>query len=163
MTTLAIRCAACVAVLLPSLASAQDAPTACNGATVLGSGCGSGIVATSLSCSGDWALASTAVAKIEHATASVSATFMIGPSGLTPVDLTPFGAPGCSLYTLPVGTVPAFTDAAGEAELTVDVPFDPGLQGFALVLQAAVIDPLAAPAPIATTNALDIRVQGPPE
>lgn len=62
--------------------------------------------------------------------------------GLAPtaVDLTPLGAPGCTLEVSFVDTLFQFADAAGRATWTVTVPESAALVGTTLHSQAAVLD-----------------------
>ena len=58
----------------------------------------------------------------------------------TSVDLTPLGAPGCTLAVSFVDTLFEFADAAGRATWTVTVPESAALVGTTLHSQAAVLD-----------------------
>lgn len=57
-------------------------------------------------------------------------------SGLPlPLDLTPFGAPGCSLLTGPALTVVTVVDAAGKAQINLPIPASPELLGAQFYVQ----------------------------
>ncbi len=56
------------------------------------------------------------------------------------IDLTPFGAPGCTLQVVWVDTPLQFADAAGNATIVVPVPETPTLLGATLESQLAVLD-----------------------
>ena len=58
-----------------------------------------------------------------------------------PLDLTPFGAPGCTLLTGLNLLLPAATDASGNAALTLPIPNNPALIGLQVFFQWQVFDP----------------------
>ncbi|MCA8975602.1 MAG: PQQ-binding-like beta-propeller repeat protein, partial [Planctomycetes bacterium] len=88
-------------------------------------------------------------------------TFVFGAFGFSrrhhgpyplPLDLTPFGAPGCEVYTGPVGTVLVLAPA-GTASWSLQLPYSPGLVGMAFYQQAFVYDPAANVLGLVTSNA----------
>jgi len=57
-----------------------------------------------------------------------------------PLDLTPFGYSGCTLYHNIVGNFATVTDPSGNGSVPVPIPNDPVLVGFVLPLQWLVVD-----------------------
>jgi hypothetical protein len=66
------------------------------------------------------------------------------------LDLGPFGMPGCTLLADPLLAVAFMVDAQGGGSIPLGVPNDPGLKGGHLTAQAAIVDPAANPAGVAT-------------
>ena len=88
----------------------------------------------------------------------LQATFVLPVLGLpraTPLDLSPFGLPGCLLLVEPFVTsvVPA-PAGTGTLQWALQLPSTPALRGIAARLQAAVVDPAANAAGATVTNAL---------
>jgi hypothetical protein len=52
-----------------------------------------------------------------------------------PLDLAPFGYPGCFLYQSLTGQIPSFTGPAGTGSQTIPIPNDPVLLGISVHLQ----------------------------
>jgi hypothetical protein len=61
-----------------------------------------------------------------------------------PLDLTPFGYPGCFMYHNIIGFFQTLTDGTGVAALPLPIPNDPTLVGFDLPLQWLVVDFLSS-------------------
>lgn len=80
----------------------------------------------------------------------LSTTTANGGTVPLPYDLTPQGAPGCTVNVDPVAVFMGITDATGMAELQVQVPGNVNLRGFFLFEQAMVQN--------ATANALGAQV-----
>jgi hypothetical protein len=57
----------------------------------------------------------------------------------TPVDLAPFGAPGCSNYTSTDVMFLVLLDAAGQGAMNTGIPSDPGLMGVRFFNQSVVL------------------------
>ncbi len=77
-----------------------------------------------------------------------------GPFTL-PLDLTPFGAGGCHLYTSILLTIPGATDSNGRFTNSSSpflVTYDPVLYGFKVFSQALSLDPGRTPLPLVFTN-----------
>lgn len=79
--------------------------------------------------------------------------------GFAPVllDLTPFGAPGCTLEVDYVAVLPQLADAAGSARFVTPLAEAPSLLGASLVSQAAVLD-FANPLGITLSNRVTATV-----
>jgi hypothetical protein len=81
--------------------------------------------------------------------------FLVGSANMLPVfpvDLTPLGATGCTLYHSIRFLVVVNADGSGHASLGLPLPADPSLIGTALYFSALVFDPLANPAAITASN-----------
>ncbi len=70
-------------------------------------------------------------------------TTQFSPGVPLPLDLTPFGYPGCFLYHTLTGNLTGVTDATGSEDITFTIPTDAGLAGFALPLQWILVDPVS--------------------
>lgn len=68
-------------------------------------------------------------------------------------------APGCHLLVDPGTLVVAFANALGCANLTLNVPFTPGLRGQRFFTQWFSLDPAANPAGFVASNALTLPIQ----
>lgn len=75
-----------------------------------------------------------------------------------PLDLAPFGAPGCKLLCAPDWMRPMALDAAGYAEVRLDLPPVPEIVGLELFYQAMVLDPPTNRAGLVLTNGLRLLV-----
>jgi hypothetical protein len=75
-----------------------------------------------------------------------------GPHRL-PFDLTPFGAPGCTILTDTFLWVPMAIGGNGQGEVVYPVPADPQLTGVEFYNQALILDAGVNPLGVATTNA----------
>ena len=84
---------------------------------------------------------------------------MIGPF-FQPLDLSPFGATGCTLYNDMRWVWPTTTDRGGDATVSIQVPDDNALFGFLFISQVAVVDPTANAFGWTTTNAMGVWVGG---
>jgi hypothetical protein len=69
-----------------------------------------------------------------------------------PLDLAPFGAPGCVLYIDQVVSVPMVTTANGTSSLPLTIPNDPALVGLKLYFQWANLDTAANALGVTTSN-----------
>ena len=86
-------------------------------------------------------------------TAGTPALVLYGIRPFNPtVDLGLIGAPTCNLAVRIAAAVPASTDSAGRATVTVPIPNTPGFVGAALFTQAAFIEPTANALGIFTSN-----------
>jgi ELWxxDGT repeat protein len=86
-----------------------------------------------------------------------AASFAAAHLGAQRIDL-PVGG-GCSLYTLPLLSVPLPTDGSGNANLPLPIPTGRGLGGLHLVFQFVVADPQGAFVNLATaSDGLDVLV-----
>lgn len=81
----------------------------------------------------------------------LSATTLYGIIPL-PLDLTPLGATGCTLYTDIAVSLPMAASANG-AQLSLPLCLCPSLLGSVLYCQALAADPRANPAGLVTSNA----------
>ena len=70
-----------------------------------------------------------------------------------PLDLSPLGAPGCSLYVSTELFTPFNTDASGKASLGFGIPNVPALIGSSFFQQAMILDAKANKLGLAFTNA----------
>ncbi len=84
--------------------------------------------------------------------------FMVGASSLD-IDLTAFGAAGCSLYQDLEVLIPATTNGVGSISWVVPIPNDPLLLGVTVYQQWAVFDTSANPLGVTTSEALAIWIQ----
>lgn len=79
---------------------------------------------------------------------------LYGPISL-PLDLTPIGIPGCSLYTSILLTVGGLTDSAGKLSTQaspLQIPFNPILCGQRVFSQCLALDPGRTPVALVFTN-----------
>ncbi|MGE3175608.1 MAG: FG-GAP repeat domain-containing protein [Planctomycetota bacterium] len=76
-----------------------------------------------------------------------------------PLDLGPFGAPGCSLWTSLDQTYGATTSPAGDFHIALPVPNDPQLARATVFAQGAVFAPGANPFGLVFSDALAIRIE----
>ena len=80
-----------------------------------------------------------------------------GPFPL-PLDLTPLGVTGCTLYTSIALAIPCRTDGSGGLNTSgspLTIPYDPMLRGLSLYSQCACADPGRAPLPVVFTDGCD--------
>ena len=111
-----------------------------------GTGCvGSNSQTPALTFSGDSKLGSTLNVDQAGAPATSPTVLHIGTTSATPfpLDLTPVGAPGCSLYNDALITVAMATTAGGTSTLPLPVPNNPALVGVKLYFQWIDVDPTA--------------------
>lgn len=78
----------------------------------------------------------------------------------TALSLTPLGAPGCWLYTSPISTLLAVTNAAGGAAMPWSVPPVPAAIGLAVTAQGILLDPAANALGLRTTRGLTVQLGG---
>lgn len=111
-------------------------------------------------------LGGTLVMQVHGAPALVPGVFWVGLSDVLwrglplPVDLGPFGAPGCPVvasWDLPLVML---TSSVGSMQAALMVPTDPGLVGLSLYLQAAILDVPANAFGVTVSNGVRIVVGG---
>lgn len=99
--------------------------------------------------------------------AAPPAVFAIGTTALpTPLDLTPFGAPGNELYLFSDVIVPlSWTQSfiGWFATVSLTVPNDPTLVGALLYGQSAIVEPTSNQLGLVFSNAVEVRVGDPLE
>ena len=78
----------------------------------------------------------------------------------TILPLTPFGAPGCYLYTDPLASLVAITNATGAASMPWTVPPVPQAIGLTVTAQGVLLDPAANALGMRTTRALQLLIGG---
>lgn len=78
----------------------------------------------------------------------------------TILPLTPFGAPGCYLYTDPLINMLAVTNAVGSASMPWTVPAVPQAIGLTVTAQGVLLDPAANALGLRTTRALHVLIGG---
>ena len=97
--------------------------------------------------------------------ATVPALWMIGGSDKfwgpvpLPFDLTPLGAPGCSLHTSVLISTSGLTSPAGAFDTSFPVPFDSSVVGATVYSQVLAVDQPKA-FPVTTTNGYSHVVPG---
>ncbi len=75
-----------------------------------------------------------------------------------PIDLTPIGMTGCSLYTEPWMYLSGITDSSGKHYWNISICDCLNLLGINVFVQAVVDDSLANPLGLVTTNAVQARI-----
>ncbi len=139
------------------------------GSTAFGSGCpGPGAAIPSIGATGGLPLSGTGNPifgmRLWNALGGTGAVLVLGTSwqswagGTLPLDLTPFGSPGCALLVSPDVLLPVATSVAGSADLSLPVPANPALSGGLVHVQWYVLGPGLSVAPGATSRALQIFV-----
>ena len=126
-------------------------------------GYGAGCLGTTIDKANRLALASGDFdVKLVGASPNQSAFLCIGRSRTAwgamslPLDMTPLGAPGCSVLASIDTNVPTMTDGSGLANVTLPVPNQGSLVGSALYLQWASLDAsLTNPLPLAFSDAME--------
>jgi len=78
---------------------------------------------------------------------------------ILPIELSPFGAPGCWLRTEPTSLAAAACDAVGSARWVLPIPNDPALLRATAFLQCAVPQAGANPAQLVLSAALAVRIR----
>jgi hypothetical protein len=89
--------------------------------------------------------------------AGPSRTFFSGQP-ILPIDLAPFGAPGCFLLTEPVLSFPVNTGPMGSTTFFVPIPNDPSIVHFLAFAQWVVFDAIANPLGVATSQGAAVRI-----
>jgi len=116
--------------------------------TVLGTGCGASIPhrqsAQGLPKIGSSVLYESLDAS-PHSPLLLILGFSAGSWGnlVLPLDLSSLGAPGCTLYTSVARSYATTSDAAGNANVSIPIPDDPGLVGFTFYTQFVALDSTA--------------------
>jgi hypothetical protein len=84
-------------------------------------------------------------------------TFIVFGWSNTPVDLSSYGMPGCSLLVSRDFTT-SMVPSGGASTFPVFIPYDPHFTNISFYVQAFSVDPLANPAWLSATNALHATV-----
>lgn len=130
-------------------------PDECEAVTPYGQSCG-GLIA---GWSGSPILGSAAFRiSLSNGAGSTGGLFTAGATSLD-IDLTGFGASGCSLYQDVEVLIPAFTDSGGSIDWVIPIPNDPSLLGVTVYQQWAVFDTSANPLGVTTSEGLAIWIQ----
>lgn len=128
--------------------------------TTFGSACGSTSTAPlQFSVAGTPEIGAALTFQLGNAPANRVALTVLGVQQQA-LSLTPLGAPGCWLYTNPVVSLVAVTNAAGAASMAWDVPAVPAAIGMTLTSQGAVLDPAANVLGVRTTRGVNILLGG---
>ncbi len=128
--------------------------------STIGTTCGpTGQAAMSFGVQGTIEIGEKLTFQLGNAPANRSAVTGIGIDTIA-VSLGPVGAPGCWLYTDPLVTIGATTNAAGAASMAWTVPPVASAIGFVLTAQAGVLDPTANALGVRTTRALELTLGG---
>ncbi len=77
-----------------------------------------------------------------------------------PLDFTPLGAPGCSLYVSLDSAMSVLTSATGKAEVWLWIPYEPSLLGVKAYSQFFLFDPPANVLGLISSAALELRLGG---
>lgn len=137
------------------------------GASRYGSGCsGSGAVTPDLSVQGTIAPLQTPMLQLTGASANglgfvwlgLDKRFLFGVPAL-PLDLAPFGGPGCHLLVEPIVFVAFLADAAGTVSTPLPLPAVPATSLLTLFAQGAVWAPAANSLGLLFSEGLALRVQ----
>jgi len=83
--------------------------------------------------------------------------FLILGDSNAPLELSPLGMPGCSLYANPLVTLP-LTNQGGTATWSVPIPNDPSYVGVSLYTQGFVTSPGSNPLGMVVSNACELRL-----
>jgi CubicO group peptidase (beta-lactamase class C family) len=127
--------------------------------TPFGVGCGGTAAPIQFNATGTPDIGEELTFQLANAPANRFALTVLGVQQ-TITSLAPSGAPGCYLYTSPVSTLLAVTNAAGAASMPWDVPAVPAAIGLTLRAQGVVLQPTANPLGLVTTRALDVQLGG---
>ncbi|MBK8976162.1 MAG: hypothetical protein IPM29_09560 [Planctomycetes bacterium] len=94
---------------------------------------------------------------LSRAPANSQIWFNMALTPTTPVDLTPFGAPGCTAYVFPNVILGARGTTSGTASLSFPVVEEPLFVGVHIYAQVLVYDLFANPLGFVASNGIDIR------
>lgn len=127
--------------------------------TPVGIGCAGTAAPTTFHVAGTPEIGAALTFQLGNATPNRFALTVLGVQP-TVLPLTPAGAPGCYLYTDPLTSLVAITNAAGSASMPWTVPPVAAAIGLEVRAQGVVIDPVVNPLGLVTTRALRIELGG---
>lgn len=123
---------------------------------LFGAGCtGSNALVPALSFTGNGKLGTSLGINLTNGRASTPVVLLVGTTSALPVfplDLTPVGAPNCTVYTNQLVGIGMVASASGTATLSIGVPNDPSLTGLKLYWQWADLDAAANALGLTTSN-----------
>ncbi len=89
---------------------------------------------------------------------ATTAYFLLGNQ--VSISLAPWFAPLCTLYSMPVLTLPVPTSGVGTAVAPLTLPSSSSFIGARWAAQYLILDPAASSAGLSATNGLDLRIGG---
>lgn len=124
--------------------------------TPFGTGCGSPALA--IAGSGTPNIGQAVSVQMTSGLANSPGIYIIGAAP-TSIDLTGLGAPGCTLYTQPLVTIPTVFDGSGNAApLPLNIPNNNSLVGASLTLTGLDVNPGANTLGLTTANGLTMTI-----